>query len=115
MPTPPQLAGFTYRWGSVASQFLTLVGELAGEAWCLPGSLQGQRDESNDPEDLSVERRLSSGVTHAPADPRALYRAMTVIITSVQGGAREPQSGFLDEGWDWGGGWSSMSSARTGS
>ena len=29
-------AGLTYRWGSVASQFLTVVGELAGEAWCLP-------------------------------------------------------------------------------
>ena len=36
-------------------------------------------------------------VTHAPADPRALYKAMTtVIITSVWGGAREPQSGLPD-------------------
>ena len=30
--TLPRLAGLTYLWGSVASQFLTLVGELAGEA-----------------------------------------------------------------------------------
>ena len=46
--TPPRLAGLTYWWGSVASQFLTHVGELAGVARCQPGSLQGQRDESND-------------------------------------------------------------------
>ena len=34
--TPPRVAGLTYRWGSVASQFFTLVGELAGEARCQP-------------------------------------------------------------------------------
>ena len=33
---PPWLAGLTYRWGSVASQVLTLVGDLAGGAWCQP-------------------------------------------------------------------------------
>ena len=32
----PKAALLTYRWGSVASQFLTLVGELAGEASCQP-------------------------------------------------------------------------------
>ena len=35
-------------------------------------------------------------VTHAPADPRVLYRDTAVNITSVKGGAREPQSGFPD-------------------
>ena len=50
-----------------------------------PWGLQGQRDESDDgrhslgsccPEDLSVACRPPSGeLTHAPADPRALYRA----------------------------------------
>ena len=34
--TTPRLAGLTYRWRSVASQVLTLVGELAGEARCQP-------------------------------------------------------------------------------
>ena len=33
-------------------------------------------------------------LTHALANARALYRAMTVIIASVWGGAQEPQSGF---------------------
>ena len=32
--TPPRLAGLTYRWGSVASHVLTLVGDMAGEARC---------------------------------------------------------------------------------
>ena len=34
--TPPRLAGLAHRWGSEASQFLTLVEELAGEARCQP-------------------------------------------------------------------------------
>ena len=38
--TPPQLAGLTYRWGSVASQVLTLVGGLAGEARSKPELVQ---------------------------------------------------------------------------
>ena len=33
---PPRLAGLTYWWGSVVSQFLTLVEKLAGEARCQP-------------------------------------------------------------------------------
>ena len=69
-----------------------------------------QRDESNDgrrslgsccPEDLSVWSRLlreSDPRTRGPQSPA--LSDTTVIITSVQGGAREPQSGFPDGAGD---------------
>ena len=47
---------------------------------------------------LRMCRRVSTAfgwLTHTPGKPH-LYRAMTVIITSVLGRAREPQSGFPD-------------------
>ena len=46
---------------------------------------------------MAVACRPPSGeLTHAPADPRVLYRDTAVGVASVQGGAREPQSGFPD-------------------
>ena len=95
-----------FHWTSVASHVLTLVEDMAGEAWSQPGVLPGQRAGSDDGrhsfgscclEDVAVACRPPSGeLTHAPANPRVLYRAMTVFFTSVWGCAREPQSGFPD-------------------
>ena len=77
----------------LSSQLVRPLWGLTGETRSRPGvtvaggprGLQGQRDESDDgrhslgsccPEDLSVACRPPSGeLTHAPADPRALYRA----------------------------------------
>ena len=88
--------------GSAANHILTLVGDLAGEAWRQPGCLQGQRVGpmmGDTPYEVVARRACPSGVaslgrvTHAPADPTVRY---DVIVTSVLGGAREPQSGFPD-------------------
>ena len=77
-----------------------------------PRGLQGQRAGSDDgrhsfgsccPEGVAVACRPPSGVlTHAPADPESCTERATNIITSVWGGAREPQSGFPDGVGGWG-------------
>ena len=46
--TPPRLAGLTDWWGSAASQFLTLAGELAVEARWQPGGSAGAASRSDD-------------------------------------------------------------------
>ena len=91
--TPPPGAGRRVVAEGLSSQLVRPLWGLTGETRSQPGvtvaggprGLQGQRDESNDgrhslgsccPEDLSVACRPPSGeLTHAPTDPRALYRA----------------------------------------
>ena len=90
---PPPGAGRRVVAEGLSSQLVRPLWGLTGETRSRPGvtvaggprDLQGQRDESDDgrdslgsccPEDLSVAcRPLSGELTHAPADPRALYRA----------------------------------------
>ena len=86
----------TYRWGSVAGQFLTLVGELAGEAGCQPGRLQGQRVSpmmGDTPCGVVGWRTRPSSVaslrgraTHArglPSPYRAIRRSLLHLSTAV--------------------------------
>ena len=115
---PPPGASHRVVVEGLSGQSVRPLWGLTGEARSRPGvtvaggprGLQGQRDESDDgrhslgsccPEDLSVACRPPSGeLTHGPADPGALYSDTAVNITSVWGGAREPQSGFPDgAGW----------------
>ena len=88
----------------MASQVLTLVGGLAGEAGSQPGGCQGSvlgLMMGDTPSGVVARRMWPSRVDRLRVvDPRPgkphLCRAMTVIITSVKGGAWEPQSGFPD-------------------
>ena len=93
----------------MANQFLTLVGELAGEAGSWPRVCRCSATSpmmGDTPSRLVARRTCPSGVASFGAERPTLPRTSepcTVIlvnITSVQGGAREPQSGFpVGAGW----------------
>ena len=78
---------------------------LAGEAGSQPGVCRCSETSpmmGSTPYGVAARRTCPSSVTsfgrvtHAPADPRARCRAIDGLITSVWGGAGEPQSGFPD-------------------
>ena len=87
------------RGSSVVSHVLTFVGDMAGEAgrqrggcWgSVPGPMMGDTFSG-----VGYNSRRRVSASFARADPRriTLYRA-TNIVTFVQGGAQEPQSGLL--------------------
>ena len=86
--------------GSVASQGLTLVGDLAYEAKSQPGGLQGQRvGPMMVDTPYGVVARRTRPTT--PGNPESVQSETTVIITAVWGGARDP-GGWRGRG---GGGW----------
>ena len=75
----------------------------------MPGPMMGDTPSGVVAVRMWPSRVASFGrVTHAPADPEPCTERATVFITSVWGGAWEPQSGFPDdagrgEGWLGGG------------
>ena len=63
----------------------------------VPGPMMGDTPSGVVARRMWPSRVASFGrVTHAPADPRALYRAIDEHYYICLGGAREPQSGFPD-------------------
>ena len=107
LPPPlPAMAGPLVVGAGLSSQSSPdPCGDLAGEAWSLPGVCRGSVTMMGDtPSEL-----LPGGLVHrvsasfGRADPRSrgpqslVQSDATVINTFVWGGAQEPQSGFLDD------------------